>query len=280
MVEGIHFERRWNRWKELGAKILSVNLSDLAAMGAVKPLAALVTAAIPGDTPVHTVDKLYSGIESCARRWKTGLLGGDTVGSDGHWFISITVIGEADRSALVRRNGARAGDLMASTGPLGLAAGGLEVLQSGKDRQAWTRPLVDAFCSPQPRFKEGALLATSKLATSMLDCSDGLTASARLLAEASGTGVELDVQKLPRCIALERWAQANNRHAWEYALSGGEDYELIFTVNPKQWEQVKRLLPKAAVVGRVVPRASGICAVEAGRRWRLEGYGYSHFKKR
>ena len=81
MVEGIHFERKWFPWQRLGEKILAVNLSDLAAMGAVKPLAALITAAFPGDTPVDYVDKFYKGLEGCAQRWKTGLLGGDTVGS-------------------------------------------------------------------------------------------------------------------------------------------------------------------------------------------------------
>src|SRR5204862_221845 len=91
MVEGIHFEKRWFPWEDLGFKILAVNLSDLAAMGAVKPLAALVTAALPGDTPVETVDKFYRGLETCAQRWKVGLLGGDTVGSKRDWMVSVTV---------------------------------------------------------------------------------------------------------------------------------------------------------------------------------------------
>ena len=93
MVEGIHFERKWFAWENVGEKILAVNLSDLAAMGDVKPIAALVTAAFPGDTPVEYVDKFYRGMESCAQRWRTGLLGGDTVGSKRDWFVSVTVIG-------------------------------------------------------------------------------------------------------------------------------------------------------------------------------------------
>src|SRR6185295_1666549 len=95
MVEGIHFERAWFPWEALGEKILAVNLSDLAAMGKVRPLAALVTAALPGDTTVNSVDQFYKGLIHCARRWKVGLLGGDTVGSCAGWFLSLTIFGEA-----------------------------------------------------------------------------------------------------------------------------------------------------------------------------------------
>jgi thiamine-monophosphate kinase len=206
-------------------------------------------------------------------------LGGDTAGSRGPWFLSITVLGEANPKHLVERGGARPGDWLACTGPLGRAAAGLEALQSGKDRQEWVRPLRQAFWAPEPRFREGGVLGRSGWATSLLECSDGLTASARLIADASGTGIEVDVQKLPRCRALARWAEANHRQAWEYALSGGEDYELIFTVPERHWPKVKEAIPKASVIGRIVPRSHGICAVDAGRRWRLEGYGFSHFKK-
>ncbi len=123
MVEGIHFERKWFSWQSLGEKVLAVNLSDLAAMGDVKPLAALVTAAFPGDTPVDNVDKFYKGVETCAQRWKTGLLGGDTVGSKKGWFISVTVLGEAKPQNLIKRSGARPGDYLAATGPLGARRG-------------------------------------------------------------------------------------------------------------------------------------------------------------
>jgi thiamine-monophosphate kinase len=150
MVEGRHFERRWFPWRDLGEKVLAVNLSDLAAMGDVKPLAALVTAAFPGDTPVDNVDKFYKGLESCAQRWKTGLLGGDTVGSRKDWFISVTVFGEANPKGLIRRSGARVGDYLVTTGPLGLAGAGLEVLQQRKQKLAWTRPLIQAFSRRTP----------------------------------------------------------------------------------------------------------------------------------
>ena len=277
MVEGLHFERKWFSWKDLGHKILAVNLSDLAAMGDVKPLAALITAAFPGDTPVDYVDKFYKGMESCAQRWKTGFLGGDTVGSKKGWFISVTLFGEARPQDLVKRSGAKPGDYVITSGPLGLAAAGLEVLQSGKTRMGWTQPLVQAFSRPQPRFAAGQVLGRHQLATSLIDSSDGLEASVRLLSEASGTGAEIDLTLLPIPQALSRWARIRGRHPWDYALKGGEDYELVATVRPGDWNAVRRRIPDAAVIGRILPKGRGCWAVLPGRRFPLKNYGFSHF---
>jgi thiamine-monophosphate kinase len=278
MVEGLHFERKWFPWHSLGEKIMAVNLSDLAAMGDVKPLAALVTAAFPGDTPVDNVDKFYKGLENCAQQWKTGLLGGDTVGSKKDWFVSVTVFGEANPKGLIKRSGAKLGDYLVTTGSLGLAGAGLEVLQSRKTGLRWARPLVKAFSSPQPRFFAGQVLGRRHLATSLIDSSDGLEASVRLLSEASGLGVEVDLGDLPVPAALKRWATIHRRDPWSYALSGGEDYELIFTVNPTLWPVVKSVIPGVVKIGRMVPRRQGCTALSpAGERHPLKGYGFSHF---
>jgi len=277
MVEGIHFERRWFGWRDLGYKILAVNLSDLAAMGDVKPLAALVTVAFPGDTAVDSVDKFYQGMESCAQKWKTGFLGGDTVGSKKGCFISVTLFGEANPRSLVKRSGAKPGDYLVTTGALGLAAAGLEVLQSGKSRLSWTKPLIQAFSHPQPRFAEGKIFGRNHWATSLMDSSDGLEASIRLVAEASGTGAEVDLTLLPVPMPLSRWARLRGRHPWDYALKGGEDYELLATVRPQNWNAVRRRLPDAMVIGRILPKDKGCWAVLPGRRIPLTSYGFTHF---
>ncbi len=279
MVEGVHFERQWFSWEALGEKILAVNLSDLAAMGEVKPLAALITAAFPGDTPVDTVDKFYKGLESCAQRWKTGLLGGDTVGSRKDWFVSVTLLGEANPAHLVRRSGARVGDYLVTTGPLGLAAAGLEVLRSGKENWAWTRPLVRSFSKPQPRFAAGALLGGRNWATSLMDSSDGLGTSVRLLAEASGLGAEINISRLQIPHALRRWSNHSGREPWDYALFGGEDYELVFTVPPRLWPKVKKGLPGATWIGQMLSKSKGISAQRTdGKSFPISRYGFSHFK--
>ncbi len=277
MVEGIHFERQWFPWEDLGHKILAVNLSDLAAMGDVKPLAALVTAAIPGDTSVDCVDKFQQGLNNSARRWKTGLWGGDTVGSKRDWFISLTVLGEANPRYLVRRSGARVGDYLATTGSLGLAGAGLEVLKKGKRSWRWTQPLVKAFSRPKPRLREGAILGRRQWATSMLDSSDGIAASVRLLAEASGVGMTVDLERLPSCGPATRWSQYTGRPTWDYALYGGEDYELIFTVSPSDWPRVQRAMSHVGRIGTVAPKRQGCKAIFGTKTIPLEGYGYAHF---
>jgi thiamine-monophosphate kinase len=278
MVEGVHFERKWFPWKDLGYKILAVNLSDLAAMGDVRPLAALVSAAFPGDTPVDYVDKFYNGMKSCAQRWKTGFLGGDTVGSKKGWFISVTLLGEARPQDLLKRGGAKPGDYLLITGPVGLAAAGLEILQAGKTRQDWERPLLKAFSRPEPHFAAGRALGRHRLATSLIDCSDGLEASVKLLAEASGIGAEIDLTRLPISKALVRWARFRGRHPWDYALKGGEDYELVATIPPQKWKMARRRLPGATVIGRMLPKGKGCWGLLPGRRIPLKGYGFSHFK--
>jgi thiamine-monophosphate kinase len=278
MVEGVHFERKWFSWEALGYKVLAINLSDLAAMGDVKPLSALVTASLPGDTAVDNVNKFYKGLRRCAQLWKIGLLGGDTVGSKRDCFVSVTVLGEANPQALIKRNGAQPGDYIVVTGDLGLAAGGLEVLQSEKSRLTWTKPLVASFSYPQPRFAVGRVLGRGRLATSLMDISDGLEASIRILSEASGTGAEVDLTRLPISKPLIQWARRRGRHPWDYALKGGEDYELLCTVRPRQWKRVKSLLPGASLIGRILPKGKGCWAVLPGRRFPLKGYGFSHFK--
>ncbi len=277
MAEGIHFERKWFSWEDLGYKVMAVNMSDLAAMGAVRPLAALVTAAIPGDTPVGIVDKFYNGLDKCAQRWKVGFLGGDTVGSKKGWFVSVTLMGEARPQDLIKRSGARAGDYLVTSGPLGLAAAGLEILKAGGTRRRGNQELLDAFNRPQPRLEVGAVLGHGQLASSLIDCSDGLEASVRLMAEASGVGAEIDLTRLPIPRALARWAYGKSRHPWDYALRGGEDYELIFTVRPHRWSLVKRRVPGAILMGRILAKGKGCWAVSPGRRLPLRSYGFSHF---
>jgi thiamine-monophosphate kinase len=245
-------------------------------MGRVKPIAALVTAAFPGDTPVDSVDKFYKGLETCAQRWKTGFLGGDTLGSRDRWFVSVTVFGEADRRHLVRRTGAQPGDLLIASGPLGLAAAGLEISQKGKHHHAWAAPLVEAFQRPQPRFGDSGLLAERRWATSMMDCSDGLEASARLLALASGVCVALDLTHVSVPAALRRWTKATGRAPWEYVLKGGEDYELLFTASPRHWKAIQRAMPRAWQVGRIESGEGAKALTPAG--WKtLTDYGFSHF---
>jgi thiamine-monophosphate kinase len=160
---------------------------------------------------------------------------------------------------------------------LGLAAAGLEVLQSGKGKLAWTRPLVSAFSRPRPRLAAGGVLGHHHLASSLMDCSDGLEASVKLLCESSGVGAEIRLADLPIPPALERWVASRKRHPWDYALSGGEDYELIFTVRPSLWNEAKRRLAGVTRIGQILSRGRGVWAVTPQGRHPLKGYGFAHF---
>ncbi len=263
LVEGVHFARKWFPARDLGEKLLAVNLSDLAAMGNVRPLAALVTVSLPGDTTVDSVNNFYKGLLSCAQRWKVGFLGGDTVGSKRDWVVSATLLGEADPRELIQRSGAGVGDVIGVLGPLGLAAAGLEVLRKGQ-KPAWVRPLIDAFSRPQPQLEAGALLGQKHLASSLIDASDGLEASLRLLSEASKVGVELEPEAIPVHPALKRWAGIQRKDPLGYVFRGGEDYALVFTVPPARWATVRRLLPRAQKIGRIVAKGRGIVWLGGG----------------
>ena len=277
MVEGVHFERKWFPWEALGYKVLSVNLSDLAAMGKVRPLGALVTASFPGDTPVETVDNFFRGLDKCARRWKVGLLGGDTVGSKGPWTISVAMFGEGKPKELIRRGGAHRGDWIVTSGPVGLAAAGLEILQLGRNQEPWMKPLLASFCTPKPRFDVGEILGAHRLATSLTDSSDGLEASVRLLAEASGLSAELNLPKIPIHSALKKWAISRRKDPMAYILRGGEDYELVFTCRPKDWPAIHRRLSGSRVVGQMISGTGQHRAITPEGIIPLRSYGYNHF---
>jgi thiamine-monophosphate kinase len=275
LVEGTHFERRWQSPEDLGYKAMAVNLSDLAAMGAVIPIGALITAGLPGDTSVNYVDKLYKGLENCAKMWKTGFLGGDTIRSR-QLLVSVTLFGAARPNELIRRGGAHPGDIIMATGSFGNARAGMEILRKGLHKERWETPLFKAFQRPNPKLSQGMLLGRKRWATSMIDSSDGLKASVRLIAKASGTGARIDLDRVPVSRALARWAAKSRFSIWEYVLNGGEEYELVFTV-PKRLVGLVQKNIGAAVIGEILPKAEGCWAVLGGKKIPLKDYGYRHF---
>lgn len=289
LIEGTHFRRAWMPWEALGHKALAVNLSDCAAMGAVTPLAALVSLGLPGDIPVDSVDKFYQGMNKLARKAQVGLLGGDTVASPRAIVVSLCVIGAAEPGGVVTRAGASVGDLLWVTGSLGDAGAAVEILQ-GQDKQRrspaplrfsgpWF-PLIRKQWYPVPRLAEGALLGRQHLATSLMDCSDGLEPTVRILCQASGVGAEVALDQVPVSAVLRRWARQRGIPAWEYALVGGEDYELVFTTAPSSATRVHRLLPHARLLGRVLPQHAGVRGCLAGRAFPFTQWGYAHFSKK
>jgi len=213
--------------RAVGRKSIAVNLSDVAAMGA-RPVGVLVAIAAPKTTQVEWVESLYDGIASICSEHDVDVLGGDCSGvAAGGVTIAVTALGAARREALVSRAGARVGDRLCVTGTLGDAAAGLEKIARGAD-PASDDPLVRRQVDPIPRVAAGRALGEGGIATAMIDVSDGLLADLGHLLDASRVGARVEVGKLPLSPAI----QSNRFEIRRLALTGGEDFELLFTIRP------------------------------------------------
>lgn len=276
--QGVHFTLETMGWPDLGWKALAVNLSDIAAMGGL-PRYALVSLALPEQTEVESVVDLYKGITELARQFGVAIIGGD-VDCAPLIDISITVIGNTrsrDQPVLTR-SAAKVGDKVAVTGYLGGAAGGLEMLTKHLqfDSKA-TDSLRQAFLRPYPRVAEGQILV-DKGVKAAIDISDGLIADLNHICRKSCVGARIEVDQVPVAAAVK----ANfGARALELALSGGEDYELLFTASGEIVKQVKDSTScLITVIGEIIADGeNGVSLVDGhGRPVRLIGAGWEHFK--
>ncbi len=251
IVEGTHYLARFAGPEKLARKLMRINLSDLAAMGAVRPVSCVVGAGLRRTTTADFLRRFISELKAEALRFGISVAGGNLAGArEDHFYM--TVWGEARRGALVTRYGARPGDLLLNIGPLGEAAAGLEILKrnSAAELKKFSG-LVSSFWQPRPMLAEGRLIGEKKLATAMLDNSDGLLRSAVIISKLSRCRVIISPGEAACSPALRAWC-AKERTDWRsYAISGGEDFGLVFTANPALLAKIKRLLPGALVVGRL-----------------------------
>jgi len=259
----------------LGRKALNVNLSDIAAMGG-RPLHALVGMALPGDVEEGWLRQFMAGFRSAAREAGVALVGGDLSQAD-EIMIAVTVTGEAQSP--VARSGARPGDAIFVSGTLGDAAGGLRLLEKGGIHGVVkpVRPLLEAFLDPKPRLKLGALLGRRRLASAMIDLSDGLSVDLAHICEESGVGAEVEAGRIPISEALARFA----RDPLDMALNGGEDSELLFTVRPAALAAVARLAARYSLsrTGRITPGRRIRLAGPGNKTRPLRAGGFEHFSK-
>ena len=280
LVEGIHFRLDWTSPRDLGWKALAVNLSDLAAMGA-RPGRGLVSVALlPGQAEL--VEELYEGMSELARLTGTRIVGGDTVRSPGPLVVNVALLGEADPDRLLRRKGARPGDLLALTGPVGVSAAALDLLVRD-DRESLAMPeagpLLAAHHRPRPQLAAGAALAAAGLECA-IDVSDGVASEAWHLARASDVAIEIDVERLP--LAAEAVSLFGDEKARQLALSGGEDYQLLFAMPEARLAEISEALGDGAtptVVGRVTGERPGghVTLLAWGRPIETTSAGYVAF---
>lgn len=281
LVEGVHFDLGYTTPYQLGQKALVVNLSDIAAMGGV-PRYALVSMALPKETTLEFVAEFYRGLKFLGEKYKTAIIGGDTSSSPAGIVISLSIWGEVEPKLLLSRQGARVGDKLLVTGWLGDAAAGLALL---RDNQADTFPdLVERQLTPTPRCREGRIIAKGMWATSMIDISDGLASDVRQLAQESRLGVKIWLDRLPVSKAVVRAAKQLNHPAYDFAATGGEDYELLFTVPEDKVDCLIEAFTRqcdtpVSVIGCIEPVEQGVCFLDAkGQKVELAS-GYEHFTR-
>lgn len=282
LVEDIHFRWDYASSGEVGWKALAVNISDIAAVGG-NPTYCLVSLGLSGDKEVSLIDELYGGLKEIASLNKVGIIGGDLVYSS-VFFITISLLGQAKKEEIILRSGAQDGDLIYVTGQLGTAAAGLACL--GKIdltiEQSAKESLIKKHLRPFPRLREGQEIARRRLATAMIDISDGLGSDLVRLGEESRRGAVIWEEKLPITSAVRALGKALEKPVLEWALYGGEDYELLFTVPPNKREIVEKELDfSCTLIGEIVGKREGICLIDKkNSRSRIRSEGYDHFLKK
>ena len=283
LIEGIHFTAQTLSAEALGWKALAVNISDIAAMGGT-PRTAFLSIGVQPEMEISFIESFMAGFKILAEKTGIILAGGDTVESPGCAAITVTLLGDCEPEHVVYRSGARVGDDVWVTGPLGSAAGGLFLLQ---DKEFAARDgheaLIRAHQKPMPRLEAGKTLAESGVASAMIDISDGIAKDLGHICEQSGVGAVIEEASIPMTRDLLELAAQAEKEALHWALHGGEDYELLFTSSPADKEKVESLTAScrgvpAVKVGTIVPEY-GILLAKQGRRIPLQSGGYLHFGK-
>jgi thiamine-monophosphate kinase len=275
MVQDVHFTLRTATWQELGWKSLAINLSDIAAMGGL-PRYALVALALPVETYVEDVTKIYEGMIDAARQYKLAIVGGN-ISRAPQISITITVLGSCPKNKMLRRDTAIPGDVIAVTGNLGSAGAGQEML--GKELRLApeaTRYLRDAFLHPMPRIAEGQLLTKYGIATA-IDISDGLLADLKHICAASRVSARVDIGLLP----VHEIVKTNfGERAMALSLAGGEDYELLFTSGAQALERLKTEIKcRVTSIGEITTGEPGKIDLRdsEGNPIKIDRTGWSHF---
>ncbi|HRF41885.1 MAG: thiamine-phosphate kinase [Saprospiraceae bacterium] len=287
LIEGIHFDLMYTPLKHLGYKAVVVNLSDIYAMNA-RPKQITVSIAISNRFSVEALDELYAGIRAACERYGVDLVGGDTSSSNKGLLISVTAIGQGEADKLTYRNTARVGDLVCITGNLGAAYLGLQILEREKqlflsdpkiqpnlEDQSY---LIGRQLKPEARKEMIEMFAQQQLVpTAMMDISDGLSSDLMHICRQSGVGAYIEESGVPIHPEAQQMAIKFGLDPITVALSGGEDYELLFTIDPNDVEKVK-YLPDIYIAGEIVPAEDGLkLHTKGGNIHAMTAQGWTHF---
>lgn len=267
LIEGVHFDLSYMPLKHLGYKAVVVNLSDICAMNA-RPTHITVSVAVSNRFPLEALDELFAGINLASQTYQVDVIGGDTTSSQKGLIISITALGEAEENEIVYRDGAQVNDLLVVTGDLGSAYMGLQVLEREKqvfqvnpnaqpDLDSYTY-LIERQLKPEARKDIKTLLhALDIKPTSMIDISDGLSSEIIHLCKQSNVGCNLYEEKIPIDPEFINTCEEFNIDSTTVAINGGEDYELLFTIDMGDFDKIKGN-PNFTVIGHMVQETEGI----------------------
>ena len=278
-VEGSHFLRHRHPPDAVGWKCLARAVSDVAAMGGV-PRCFLLSLALPASHTGVWLDQFLTGLGRAARRFGCVLAGGDTTRRK-DILINVTVVGEVRTRTAVLRSGARPGDMLFASGQLGEAELGLRIIRETKRRANSRDPLLRKHLYPEPRLALGRWLAEKRLASAMMDLSDGLSTDLLRLCAASGVGARLQATKLP-AVRVPNGGRRRDDHSLEMALHGGDDYELLFTVPRLKLKQIPRSfhgIPITAI-GEITKERTLLLVNESGRDLPLPNRGWDPFRRK
>jgi thiamine-monophosphate kinase len=284
LVEGVHFDLSYVPLKHLGYKSVVVNISDICAMNAV-PHQIVVGLALSNRFSLEAVDELYAGMLMACQRYGIDLVGGDTTSSRSGLVISITAIGYAPEAEIATRSGARENELLVVSGDLGAAYMGLQILEREKavfQAAPGAQPNLEGYdyvlerqLKPEARRDVHGLLETLEVKpTSMIDISDGLASEIKHLAEQSGVGFDLYEEKIPVSPRTIEAAKEFNIDYLTCALNGGEDYELLFTIKPSDYDKIKGN-PDLTVIGHATADVMGCRLItKSGEAIALKAQGW------
>ncbi len=279
-IESVHFSAKLHPPQSVGHRALARSLSDIAAVGGI-PKFALVSLAISNRTTRAWIEAFYGGLVGLAKRFGVAVIGGDTAVVSGPTTVDVIVAGVVEPARALRRSGARPGDGVYVSGPLGLSALGLQMLKSGaRSHGRRTPPAVHAHLYPEPRCMLGRFLSQRRLASALIDISDGLSTDLGHLCEASQVGARIWADRIPKQgllngPRLDREAQLN------LALHGGEDYQLLFTVSPRKSWKIPRRFQGVHLhrIGQILGSRKVLLVDGRGKQVVLRPRGYDHFRK-
>ena len=288
LVEGVHFDLMYTPLKHLGYKAVIVNLSDIYAMNA-EPTQITLSIAVSNRFSVEALDEFYEGVNLACERYGVDLVGGDTTSSQKGFVISVTAIGEVEENKFVTRSGAKENDLICVTGDLGASYLGLLLMEREKQiyvENPTIQPdfeqhtcIIERLLKPEARRKMIAWFKENNLTpTSMIDISDGLSSELLHICKQSEVGCTIYEEKLPIHEQTNEGAAKFGIAATTCALNGGEDYELLFTISPDDFEKVKEC-ELLHIIGHITkPEDGSVLITNGNNRIKLSAQGWNHLK--